>query len=74
MVDFSKILGAPSDQVDEVAELREMLFTSNKMILDYIDESRQHLQAIRERMTTLEEMATNNSKAIDMLDDFMRNA
>ena len=74
MVDFSKILGAPSDQADEVAELREMLFTSNKMILDYIDESRQHLQAIRERMTTLEEMATNNSKAVDMLDDFMRNA
>ena len=75
MVDFTKLLNSSSqDQKDEVAELREMLFMSNKMILEYIDESRQQLEAIRDRMTTLEEMATNNSKALDMLDDFMRNA
>ena len=75
MVDFTKLLNSSSqDQKDEVAELREMLFMSNKMILEYIDESRQQLEAIGDRMTTLEAMASNNSKAIDMLDDFMRNA
>lgn len=75
MVDFTKLLNSSSqDQKDEVAELREMLFISNKMILEYIDESRQQLQAIGDRMTALEAMAQNNSKAIDMLDDFMRNA
>lgn len=75
MVDFTKLLNSSSqDQKDEVAELREMLFMSNKMILEYIDESRQQLEAIGDRMTTLEAMANNNSKAIDMLDDFMRNA
>ena len=75
MVDFTKLLNSSSqDQKDEVAELREMLFMSNKMILEYIDESRQQLQAIGDRMTALEAMAQNNSKAIDMLDDFMRNA
>ncbi len=75
MVDFTKLLNSSSqDQKDEVAELREMLFMSNKMILEYIDESRQQLEAIGDRMTTLEAMANNNSKAIDMLDNFMRNA
>ena len=75
MVDFTKLLNSSSqDQKDEVAELREMLFMSNKMILEYIDESRQQLQAIGDRMTALEAMAQNNSTAIDMLDDFMRNA
>ncbi len=75
MVDFTKLLNSSSqDQKDEVAELREMLFMSNKMILEYIDESRQQLEAIGDRMTALEAMANNNSKAIDMLDDFMRNA
>lgn len=75
MVDFTKLLNSSSqDQKDEVAELREMLFMSNKMILEYIDESRQQLEAIGDRMTVLEAMANNNSKAIDMLDDFMRNA
>tara|TARA_B100000085_G_scaffold141927_2_gene129194 strand:+ start:1147 stop:1374 length:228 start_codon:yes stop_codon:yes gene_type:complete len=75
VVDFTKLLNSSSqDQKDEVAELREMLFMSNKMILEYIDESRQQLEAIGDRMTTLEAMANNNSKAIDMLDNFMRNA
>lgn len=75
MVDFTKLLNSSSqDQKDEIAELREMLFMSNKMILEYIDESRQQLEAIGDRMTALEAMANNNSKAIDMLDDFMRNA
>lgn len=75
MVDFTKLLNSSSqDQKDEVAELREMLFMSNKMILEYIDESRQQLEAIGDRMTTLEAMANNNSKAIDMLDGVLRNA
>lgn len=75
MVDFTKLLNSSSqDQKNEVAELREMLFMSNKMILEYIDESRQQLEAVGDRMTALEAMAQNNSKAIDMLDDFMRNA
>ncbi len=75
MVDFTKLLNSSSqDQKDEIAELREMLFMSNKMILEYIDESRQQLEAIGDRMTALEAMANNNSRAVDMLDDFMRNA
>ena len=75
MVDFTKLLNSSSqDQKDEVAELREMLFMSNKMILEYIDESRQQLEAIGDRMSTLEAMAKNNSKAIDMLDGVLRNA
>tara|TARA_R100001510_G_C7653076_1_gene211104 strand:- start:2731 stop:2958 length:228 start_codon:yes stop_codon:yes gene_type:complete len=75
VVDFTKLLNSSSqDQKDEIAELREMLFMSNKMILEYIDESRQQLEAIGDRMTALEAMANNNSRAVDMLDDFMRNA
>ena len=73
MVDFTKLLNSSSqDQKDEIAELREMLFMSNKMILEYIDESRQQLEAIGDRMTALEAMANNNSRAVDMLDDFMQ--
>ena len=73
-MDFNKILNQRAgDQRDEIAELRNELFKSNQLIIDFIDSNREQMQAMRDRIKLLEELLEVHGQSLEAFDGIIRN-
>ena len=72
-MDFNKILdGDYADKRDKVEELRSAFLLQNKLILDYIDESREQSRAFQDRLKLIEEALEIHCKSIDAIEGIVR--
>jgi hypothetical protein len=72
-MDFNKILdGNYADKRDKVEELRSAFLLQNKLILDYIDESREQSRAFQDRLKLIEEALEIHCKSIDAIEGIVR--
>ena len=73
-MDFNEILNQKAgDRHDEIAELRNELFKSNQLIIDFIDSNREQMQAMRDRIKLLEELLEVHGQSLEAFDGIIRN-
>lgn len=73
-MDFNKILNSKTgNRGDELTELRNELIRSNQLIIDYIDSSREQMQAMSDRINDLESLLKVQGQSIEAFDGIVRN-
>ena len=62
----------PADKKDDVAELREMMLHTTKLVLEFMDEMRLKGDAHQNRVDLLEQLVDTNVKSIELLEKTTR--
>lgn len=63
----------PADKKDDIAELREMMLHTTKLVLEFMDEMRLKGDAQKNRVDLLEQLVDTNVKSIEFLEKTTRN-